>query len=90
MNHSGCTHQLDYLLKQHENNYIGRVLQIPTVVVSGDSVNDVESKIKDATLAYLRTFESEHQDALDGKLKPILETPQNGIVLETKQFEVKC
>lgn len=86
----GCTHNFDYLLKQHDDGYTGRVLQIPAVISSGSTIDEVNSKIKTATLAYLRESEKTHADDLNGKLKPTLVTPNSGIVLQTTPFNVKC
>ena len=88
---AGCTHSFKFLLKQHEDeNYTGRVLQLPAVIASGNSREEVESKIKSATLAYLHAFDETHQLDLDGKLASTLQTPANGYVLDTIPFNVTC
>ena len=59
------------------------MLQIPAVISSGSTIDEVNSKIKTATLAYLRESEKTHADDLNGKLKPTLVTPNSGIVAKT-------
>lgn len=90
MIHSGCMHDFTYLLKQHTEGYTGRVLELPAVIASGTSPEDVQNGIKSATLAYLQTFENEHEASLNKKLQPKLITPDSGIVLKTVQYQVKC
>ena len=90
-NHSGCEHAFSYLLKKHDDgNLTGRVLQIPAVIAEGDTKEDVEAEIRKATLAYLGQFEEEHQASLEGRLESTLRTPENGVILETVPYKVKC
>ena len=89
--HSGCEHEFAYLLKKHEgDNLTGRVLQIPAVIAEGDTKDEVEAEIRKATRAYLGQFEQEHEASLAGKMESKLKTPENGVVLETVPYKVKC
>ena len=86
-----CVHNFAYLLKEHgDGKFTGRVLELPAVIASGSSRKEIDSRIRDATLAYLHTFTSEHDADLKEKLPPKLETPTNGIILETIPYKVKC
>lgn len=88
---TGCVHEFSYLLKKYsDNDYTGRVLQIPAVIVNGRDRDEVESKVKVATLDYLQTFEEDHEKAKQGLLEPVLVTTANGTIIETKIFKVKC
>ncbi len=85
-----CVHEFSYLLKKHnDNDYTGRVLQIPAVIAHGKTETEVTSKIKEATLDYLKTFEKEHEKTKNDLLESVLVTPAKGIVVETKAFKVK-
>ena len=86
-----CEHEFSYLLKKHNDaDYTGRVLQIPAVIVHGKNEIEVTSKVKEATLDYLKTFKKEHEKVKKELLESVLVTPANGFVVETKAFKVKC
>lgn len=88
-----CTHKLDYLLKKSEtkdDEYIGSVIQIPGITVSGSTPDEVTSKIKEATKHYLNDINFVHEKALRGELKPELVTASTGIIVKTIPFEVDC
>ncbi len=86
-----CEHEFSYLLKKHaDDGYTGRVLQIPAVIANGQNADEVASKIKHATLDYLKTFKDEHEKAKKNLLKSTLVTPADGVIVETKAFKVKC
>ncbi len=87
----GCEHNFTYLLKMHgDASFTGRVLQLPAVIAAGKSREEVREEIENATLDYLHAFETEHKAALDNRLEPKLVTPQNGVVLETIKYNVRC
>ncbi len=89
--HKGCTHEFSYLLKRYgDGGFTARVMEIPAVIVSGRSQDDLESEVKEATLGYLRAFEKEHEKAVRHSLKPILVSPKLGIVVGVKPFKVTC
>lgn len=88
---TGCTHEFSYLLKKHgKNDYTGRVLQIPAVIVQGKSEEQVASKIPEATKDYLKTFREDHLKARKNLLLPILTSPAEGVIVKTQIFNVSC
>lgn len=87
----GCVHSFSYLTKKFEDGkYISRVLEIPAIIISGDTMDKLEDEIKIATLDYLHTFDDTHQKSLNDELKPILVSPKRGVVVELKPFKVIC
>lgn len=84
-----CEHTFSYLLKDHGRVHIGRVLELPGVIVSG-TPEEVDTKIVKATRAYLKVSKNDHKKAKANQLKPILVTPKRGIIIRTKEFTVRC
>ena len=85
-------HNLKYHLRSDDNgNYTGRVLEIPAVIVQGESEYEIDSKIIDAIMDYLQTFESEHKRILEGG-KPPNEITESGFghFVKTKNFVLTC
>lgn len=90
-NNEGHSHEFSFLTKVHDDGgFTARVMEIPAVIISSQNRELLESEIQEATLDYLKMFPDEHQKALDGDLKPILESPKNGVVIEIKHFNVRC
>lgn len=90
-NNESHYHDFSFLAKVHaDGGYTVRVREIPAIIVSGQDLKVLESDIQEATLDYLKMFDAEHQKAIAGELRPILESPKNGVVIEIKSFRVKC
>lgn len=89
---SGCIHELSYyLLTNDKGGYLGNVSQLPTVMVQGDSEDDIHSKILQSVRSYLRTFPTEHQRLLkDISSKIEKSTIKSGKVLGVKPLTVDC
>lgn len=88
---TGCVHDFSYLTKKYEDGgFTARVMEIPAVIVSSNDESKLESEIKEVTKGYLKTFIEEHKKAKEGLLKPILISPQRGVVVGVKRFKVKC
>ena len=85
------THDFSYvLLKDAKNRFFGRVLEIPQVVVQGSSVKTIEDSIKNSTFQYLKADPKIHQSALDDELSPQSITSEPCVIVDKKQFTVKC
>lgn len=88
---TGCVHDFSYLTKVYaDGRFTARVMEIPAVIVSSDDKSKLESEIKEVTKGYLKTFHEEHKKAIEGLLKPILISPQRGIVVGVTHFKVEC
>ena len=90
MANTGCTHQLDYLLKEHDSSYIGSVVQIPGIIVQGKTPEEITNKIRPATIHYFKHDEEVHKRAQKNKLKPELVTSTTGIIIKTVPFKITC
>jgi len=90
MTSTSHTHELDFLLKSDRSgSLIGRVLQIPSIIVQGDSEKDIQEKIEKTTLSYLRHYDDEHT-RVSKDTKSILTDSGHGTVVKTKQFIITC
>lgn len=86
-----CVHDFSYLTKEYDDGgFTARVREISAVFVSNHDRQKLESEIIEATLDYLKMFSDEHSKAKKGLLHPILESPKSGVVVEIKEFQVKC
>lgn len=87
----GCVHDLTYLLKVHDDGgYTGRMLEFPAVIVAGTTRETISTEMEKSAHAYLCQFTEEHDKAVKGDLPSQLCTPNNGKVVETVKFKVKC
>ena len=78
------------LLKDDKDRFFGRVLEIPQVIVQGDSKEAIEEFIKTLTLDYLQAAPEIHQSAIDGKLYPKYMPAEPCVIVAIKPFTVKC
>jgi len=86
-----CVHDFSYLIKEYDDGgFTARVREIPAVFVSNHDRQKLESEISEATRDYLKMFSDEHNKAKSGLLRPILESPKSGVVVEIKKFQMKC
>lgn len=90
MQSTKCTHDFTYLIKKYDDVYTGRVLQIPAVMVSSQDIKKIDDKIKSAISVYLKRYSDEHEKAKNDEFKPVLQTPKEGIIIETRQIKITC
>ncbi|MCE2614516.1 MAG: hypothetical protein LVO36_01285 [Nitrosopumilus sp. (ex Thoosa mismalolli)] len=86
------THDLTYLLKTDDSgHYSGRIVEIPAVIVQGESEDEVAKKIGGAALDYLQTFEAEHKRVLARKEPtPKMMDSGYGYIIKVKPLQIQC
>ena len=85
-------HNLTYVLKTDDSgHYTGRVIEIPAVIVQGNSKDEIKQKINRVTKDYLQTFDDEHT-RITAKKDPVPKMVESGYghIIETKQIQVQC
>jgi predicted RNase H-like HicB family nuclease len=88
--HEKHIHDLDYLLKSDgDGHLVGRVLQLPGIIVQGITEPEIERKIQRTTVGYLHAFEDDHERIMHDKDSKLTDSG-HGIILGTKQFKVTC
>ena len=66
------------------------MLEFPAVIATGTTRDEVSAEMEKGTHAYLCQFAEEHEKAVKGVLPSQLCTPNNGKVLETIKFKIRC
>lgn len=85
-------HELKYQIRTDGlGHYIGRVFEIPAVIVQGNSEIEIDDKVEEAILDYFKVFEEEHKRVLEKKhpTHPFKE-PEIGHFLKNKEIVIEC
>jgi predicted RNase H-like HicB family nuclease len=83
-------HFLEYLLKTDcDGTFVGRVLQLPAVIVQGTTEDEIAAKIGEATLSYIHAFEDDHTRIKKDVSSQLIDSGK-GVIIGTKQFKVTC
>lgn len=85
-------HDLSYVLKTDEDEtyFVGLVEQIPAIVVEGNSVDEVDANIREATEQYIKSLSRTEHDALLQVTESVLPDISAGKTVTTKPFRVYC
>lgn len=85
-------HDLSYVLKtdDDEQYFVGLVEQIPAIIVEGNSSDEVDANIREATEQYIKSLTRLEHDELLKIKKSVLTDTSAGRTVATRQFRVYC